>query len=141
MRPEPLPMLRDMRLVLAEQYGEPFDSIGFNLYRDGHDSVAWHSDRHAPNLSRMRKIAGWDGDRCSGRCDLPSSGVGPRLGDAGSVGLGRQGRRGPEAGWSGGSGVEGGDADQVVDGGGDLEPGSVAFSADVAELASSADRS
>ena len=46
-RPEPLPMLRDMRLLLAEHYGEPFDSIGFNLYRDGHDSVAWHSDRHA----------------------------------------------------------------------------------------------
>ena len=46
-RPEPLPMLRDMRLVLAEHFGEPFDSIGFNLYRDGHDSVAWHSDRHA----------------------------------------------------------------------------------------------
>ena len=46
-RPEPLPMLRDMRLTLAEHYGEPFDSIGFNLYRDGHDSVAWHSDRHA----------------------------------------------------------------------------------------------
>ena len=47
-RPEPLPMLRDMRLTLAEHYGEAFDSIGFNLYRDGADSVAWHSDRHAP---------------------------------------------------------------------------------------------
>jgi alkylated DNA repair dioxygenase AlkB len=46
-RPEPLPMLRDMRLVLAARYAEPFDSIGFNLYRDGNDSVAWHSDRHA----------------------------------------------------------------------------------------------
>ena len=45
-RPEPLPLLREMRLVLAERYGEPFDSIGFNLYRDGDDSVAWHGDRH-----------------------------------------------------------------------------------------------
>ena len=44
--PEPLPILRDIRLVLAERYGEPFDSIGFNLYRDGNDSVAWHGDRH-----------------------------------------------------------------------------------------------
>lgn len=44
--PEPLPILRDMRLLLAERYAEPFDSIGFNLYRDGHDSVAWHGDRH-----------------------------------------------------------------------------------------------
>src|SRR5438552_16545578 len=37
---------------------------------------------------------------------------------------------------SGGLGVEGGDAEEVVDGGGDLEPGSVAFSASVAELSS-----
>lgn len=44
--PEPLPLLREVRLVLAERYGEPFDSIGFNLYRDGNDSVAWHGDRH-----------------------------------------------------------------------------------------------
>ena len=45
-RPEPVPLLRDMRLVLADRYREPFDSIGFNLYRDGDDSVAWHGDRH-----------------------------------------------------------------------------------------------
>lgn len=44
--PEPLPILREMRLLLADRYGEPFDSIGFNLYRDGNDSVAWHADRH-----------------------------------------------------------------------------------------------
>ena len=45
--PEPIPLLREMRHVLADRYAEPFDSIGFNLYRDGHDSVAWHADRHA----------------------------------------------------------------------------------------------
>lgn len=44
--PEPLPILRDVRLTLADRYAEPFDSIGFNLYRDGNDSVAWHGDRH-----------------------------------------------------------------------------------------------
>jgi alkylated DNA repair dioxygenase AlkB len=44
--PEPVPILRDVRELLAERYREPFDSIGFNLYRDGHDSVAWHGDRH-----------------------------------------------------------------------------------------------
>lgn len=44
--PEPLAILRDIRLLLAERYAEPFDSIGFNLYRDGNDSVAWHGDRH-----------------------------------------------------------------------------------------------
>jgi alkylated DNA repair dioxygenase AlkB len=43
---EPLPILHHMRLRLAERYAEPFDSIGFNLYRDGNDSVAWHGDRH-----------------------------------------------------------------------------------------------
>jgi hypothetical protein len=40
---------------------------------------------------------------------------------------------------SGGLGVEGGDAEEVVDGGGDLEPGSVAFSASEAELSSAGD--
>lgn len=44
--PEPAPILREIRLLLAERYAEPFDSIGFNLYRDGADSVAWHGDRH-----------------------------------------------------------------------------------------------
>ena len=44
--PEPSDLLHEMRLVLAERYAEPFDSIGFNLYRDGDDSVAWHGDRH-----------------------------------------------------------------------------------------------
>lgn len=44
--PEPSPVLAAMRGVLSRRYGEQFDSIGFNLYRDGQDSVAWHGDRH-----------------------------------------------------------------------------------------------
>ena len=44
--PEPMPILGEIRLLLADRYDEPFDSIGFNLYRDGSDSVAWHGDRH-----------------------------------------------------------------------------------------------
>ncbi len=43
---EPLPVLAEMRRVLSAHYGESFDSIGFNCYRDGNDSVAWHGDRH-----------------------------------------------------------------------------------------------
>jgi len=43
---EPLPILGDIRALLANRYREEFDSIGFNLYRDGNDSVAWHGDRH-----------------------------------------------------------------------------------------------
>jgi alkylated DNA repair dioxygenase AlkB len=35
----------DMRQSLSERYGVLFDSAGFNLYRDGRDSVAWHSDK------------------------------------------------------------------------------------------------
>jgi alkylated DNA repair dioxygenase AlkB len=44
---EPLepPVLEEVRLVLSERYGRTFDSVGFNLYRDGRDSVAWHADR------------------------------------------------------------------------------------------------
>jgi alkylated DNA repair dioxygenase AlkB len=43
--PEPLPVLEQARMALTRQYSLPFDSIGFNLYRDGRDSVAWHADR------------------------------------------------------------------------------------------------
>lgn len=42
---EPLSVLNQARLALTTQYSRPFDSIGFNLYRDGRDSVAWHADR------------------------------------------------------------------------------------------------
>jgi alkylated DNA repair dioxygenase AlkB len=44
---EPLlpPILEEMRLALSARYGVPFDSAGFNLYRDGQDSVAWHGDK------------------------------------------------------------------------------------------------
>ncbi len=38
-------ILEDLRLALSDRYGVLFDSAGFNLYRDGRDSVAWHSDR------------------------------------------------------------------------------------------------
>lgn len=42
---EPLPVLEEARMALSRHYSRPFDSIGFNLYRDGRDSVAWHADR------------------------------------------------------------------------------------------------
>ena len=45
-QPEPLPILAEIRGLMSTRYGEEFDSIGFNLYRDGRDSVAWHGDRH-----------------------------------------------------------------------------------------------
>lgn len=44
--PEALPVLATMRRVLSARYDEAFDSIGFNCYRHGEDSVAWHGDRH-----------------------------------------------------------------------------------------------
>ena len=42
---EAAPVLAEARAALTKHYARPFDSIGFNLYRDGRDSVAWHSDR------------------------------------------------------------------------------------------------
>lgn len=39
------PVLEELRRALSERYGLVFDSAGFNLYRDGRDSVAWHADR------------------------------------------------------------------------------------------------
>jgi alkylated DNA repair dioxygenase AlkB len=38
-------VMEQMRVALGERYGVVFDSAGFNLYRDGHDGVAWHRDR------------------------------------------------------------------------------------------------
>ena len=44
---EPLrpPVLEELRVALGARYGVLFDSAGFNLYRDGRDGVAWHSDK------------------------------------------------------------------------------------------------
>jgi alkylated DNA repair dioxygenase AlkB len=43
---EPLPpVIEEMRVALSQRYGVEFDSVGFNYYRDGQDSVAWHRDR------------------------------------------------------------------------------------------------
>ena len=39
------PILRAMLASLSARYRVPFDSVGFNLYRDGRDSVAWHGDK------------------------------------------------------------------------------------------------
>ena len=45
----PDPSLDDAKRVLDAHYapelGEPFATAGLCLYRDGHDSVAWHGDR------------------------------------------------------------------------------------------------
>jgi alkylated DNA repair dioxygenase AlkB len=38
-------VLDEIRVALSARYGVLFDSAGFNLYRDGRDSVAWHADR------------------------------------------------------------------------------------------------
>ena len=44
------PLLEEIRVLLGERYGREFDSVGFNLYRDGQDSVAWHADRIAKEI-------------------------------------------------------------------------------------------
>lgn len=44
--PPPLPVLAGVGVALSERYDVGFDSIGFNFYRDGADSVAWHTDRN-----------------------------------------------------------------------------------------------
>ncbi len=49
--PEPIDYLASYRRVLIDRYHRPFDSIGFNLYRDGDDSVAWHGDRHRHHVT------------------------------------------------------------------------------------------
>ena len=34
-----------MSAALGDRYGQPLNSVWVNYYRDGRDSVAWHSDR------------------------------------------------------------------------------------------------
>lgn len=46
----PLPVLGQILSVLGARYAVVFDSIGFNWYRDGADSVAWHADTKGPPL-------------------------------------------------------------------------------------------
>jgi len=38
-------ILEEMRQSLSARYNVDFDSVGFNWYRDGRDSVAWHGDQ------------------------------------------------------------------------------------------------
>lgn len=44
------PILERMRAALSDRYGVRLDSAGFNLYRDGRDSVAWHRDAIAKRI-------------------------------------------------------------------------------------------
>ncbi|HET6954037.1 MAG TPA: alpha-ketoglutarate-dependent dioxygenase AlkB [Acidimicrobiales bacterium] len=42
--PDPLPAMGE---ALSRRYGRDLHVVSANLYRDGHDSVAWHGDRVA----------------------------------------------------------------------------------------------
>ncbi len=44
-------LLEEMRACLCERYAVEFDSLGFNLYRDGRDAVAWHRDKIRKEIS------------------------------------------------------------------------------------------
>ena len=55
--PEPVPpAILDAARRVTEHVGEPFNSVGLNLYRDGRDSVAPHSD-HLNEIRRGYSIA------------------------------------------------------------------------------------
>jgi alkylated DNA repair dioxygenase AlkB len=45
-------IVEEMRRLLSARYEVEFDSVGFNLYRDGQDSVAWHGDRIRKEIER-----------------------------------------------------------------------------------------
>jgi alkylated DNA repair dioxygenase AlkB len=46
----PLPVLREMVAALSAHYGVRYCSLWVNLYRDQHDSTAWHGD----NIGRVQ---------------------------------------------------------------------------------------
>ena len=57
-------VVTSMARSLSERYGEDFSSTGFNLYRTGQDSVAWHGDRVARDLpSALVAVVSLGGDR------------------------------------------------------------------------------
>jgi alkylated DNA repair dioxygenase AlkB len=59
--PLPDPVLDDAKVTLDDYYvaelGEPFATAGLCLYRDGHDSVAWHGDRIGRGSSEDTMVA------------------------------------------------------------------------------------
>ncbi len=59
--PLPHPALATARDALSTYYatelGEPFTTAGLCLYRDGHDSVAWHGDRIGRSRDRDTMVA------------------------------------------------------------------------------------
>jgi alkylated DNA repair dioxygenase AlkB len=50
------PLLADLKARLEQASGARFNSLLMNLYRDGRDSVSWHSDAE-PELGRNPAIA------------------------------------------------------------------------------------
>ncbi len=59
--PLPHPALEAARVALSTHYAtelrEPFTTAGLCLYRDGHDSVAWHGDRIGRSRERDTMVA------------------------------------------------------------------------------------
>jgi alkylated DNA repair dioxygenase AlkB len=57
----PEPLVAEARERLSEWYagvpGAPFETVGFALYRDGNDSVAWHGDRIGRGASEDTLVA------------------------------------------------------------------------------------
>jgi alkylated DNA repair dioxygenase AlkB len=47
-----LPVIDHMANLLSRRYGVVLSSVGLNYYRDGTDSVAWHGDRIARELTQ-----------------------------------------------------------------------------------------
>ena len=43
-------LIAPMARALSTRHHRDFDSVGAALYRDGHDSVAWHGDRIDPAI-------------------------------------------------------------------------------------------
>ena len=50
--PAPHPECAAIRIALEHHYAVHFGGWGFNYYRDGRDSVAWHRDRELRHLDR-----------------------------------------------------------------------------------------
>jgi alkylated DNA repair dioxygenase AlkB len=45
------PLIAHIQKALGHRYGEAFPRVSMAMYRDGHDSVAWHGDRVARTMN------------------------------------------------------------------------------------------
>jgi hypothetical protein len=70
----PLSIMRDITAALSLRYASRYESLWMNLYRDHHDSTAWHGDRIGRAGAEPGRVEEVPHSSVGGRrkeCDVP----------------------------------------------------------------------